>query len=198
MQINNGRIKDISGEIFGKWTVISLDHVENGKTYWLCKCECGKEKSVYKGSLKNGSSKSCGCYNPRQLPNGEASLNQLYNNYIQNSKKREIEFALNKEEFSVLTKQNCFYCGIKPEQFYKSRHNSGDYTYNGIDRLNSKEGYSIENTVPCCGRCNEAKNDLNYEDFVDWINRVHNNLNSMQYLRIKDKNGIIVPFIIQQ
>ena len=32
------------------------------KHYWLCKCQCGKETVVEESHLKNGHTKSCGCY----------------------------------------------------------------------------------------------------------------------------------------
>lgn len=58
--------KDLSGQRFGKLTVISLDHrssTPNGtiKNYWLCKCDCGKEKVIRGDALLNGYSTSCGC-----------------------------------------------------------------------------------------------------------------------------------------
>ena len=48
------------GMSFGKWTVLKRD-ISNPRNY-ICKCECGTIKSVYGGSLKNGVSKSCGCF----------------------------------------------------------------------------------------------------------------------------------------
>lgn len=55
------------GEKFGKLTIIEEvePHVyPNGKTRrkFLCKCECGNEVEVLLKLLKNGSTKSCGCY----------------------------------------------------------------------------------------------------------------------------------------
>lgn len=29
--------------------------------FWLCRCECGKEKEIYQYSLTSGATKSCGC-----------------------------------------------------------------------------------------------------------------------------------------
>jgi hypothetical protein len=60
---------DLTGKIFGKWTVMSrgkkyLTHNGNRAGYfWKCRCECGKEKMVHEASLKNGDSASCGCVN---------------------------------------------------------------------------------------------------------------------------------------
>jgi hypothetical protein len=53
---------DIEGEVFGRLTVTGPFERKNNKTFWLCKCECGKEKWVQGANLKNGNTKSCGCY----------------------------------------------------------------------------------------------------------------------------------------
>jgi len=51
------KLIDIKGQKFGKLTVVK--YVGNYK--WLCSCECGSEKVVRGGNLKNGSTRSCGC-----------------------------------------------------------------------------------------------------------------------------------------
>lgn len=45
------------GMRFGSLVVIDADR----KHYWKCKCDCGKEKVIYRSSLVLGKSKSCGC-----------------------------------------------------------------------------------------------------------------------------------------
>jgi len=53
---------DLSGEKFGRLTVISFSHKDKyTKTYWRCKCECGNEFTVRCSSLKCNITKSCGC-----------------------------------------------------------------------------------------------------------------------------------------
>lgn len=47
------------GQTFGYWEVLKVD--PSRKRYYICKCKCGTIKSVYGPSLKNGTSKSCGC-----------------------------------------------------------------------------------------------------------------------------------------
>lgn len=49
--------KDLTGQIFGRWTV--LQYAEKSK--YTCRCICGVEKDVCSRELKNGESKSCGC-----------------------------------------------------------------------------------------------------------------------------------------
>ena len=55
------RNTDISGERFGRLTVIRRYGSCSSGSTWLCKCDCGNEKVVSKGHLKNGDVKSCGC-----------------------------------------------------------------------------------------------------------------------------------------
>lgn len=47
------------GQTFGEWTVLKND--KSRPRYYICRCSCGNIKSVYGGSLKYGTSKSCGC-----------------------------------------------------------------------------------------------------------------------------------------
>ena len=58
--------KSILGKRFGKLTVISTDGEETYKSQYLCKCDCGGEKIVYRNYLLSGLVRSCGC-----LPRGK-------------------------------------------------------------------------------------------------------------------------------
>lgn len=50
--------KDLTGQRFGDWVVLRKD---SDKTrYWICRCSCGKEKSILDYYLTSGKSKSCG------------------------------------------------------------------------------------------------------------------------------------------
>lgn len=52
---------DITGNQYGRLTVIGFSHSKSRRSYWKCRCTCGKEKVIYGGSLKNGDTLSCGC-----------------------------------------------------------------------------------------------------------------------------------------
>lgn len=54
-------IVDISGQKFGRLTVVSFHSVKGGSSKWNCVCDCGKTRVVRKGHLKSGDTKSCGC-----------------------------------------------------------------------------------------------------------------------------------------
>lgn len=61
-RIGKNKIKDISGERFGRFTVLERADNKYGKTAWLCICDCGNEKVVSKTNLVTGGTISCGCY----------------------------------------------------------------------------------------------------------------------------------------
>lgn len=52
---------NLFNEIFGRWNVIGPEVMTPGVTKWLCRCECGSERSVEGASLRRGLSTSCGC-----------------------------------------------------------------------------------------------------------------------------------------
>ena len=54
---------DLTGQQFGMLTVIEKGQTtQDGKATWMCQCECGNLTSVLSESLRNGKTKSCGCY----------------------------------------------------------------------------------------------------------------------------------------
>lgn len=55
------RSKDETGKSYGKLTVLRPDGLRNGQPYFLCRCECGQEKSVRGANLRSGNTASCGC-----------------------------------------------------------------------------------------------------------------------------------------
>jgi len=56
-----GKRLDLIGEKFGRLTVLEFAGIKNGKTTWLCECECEKTITVNGGDLSRGHTQSCGC-----------------------------------------------------------------------------------------------------------------------------------------
>jgi hypothetical protein len=54
-------IRDLVGQKFNRWTVISFSHTYKGKAFWNCMCDCGTKKTVTGTALTGGGSQSCGC-----------------------------------------------------------------------------------------------------------------------------------------
>lgn len=56
-----GKFIDLTGQKFGRLTVIERTESSNKNIKWLCECECGGIVSVFGTDLKSGKTQSCGC-----------------------------------------------------------------------------------------------------------------------------------------
>jgi hypothetical protein len=75
------------------------------------------------------------------------NLEMYYKSYIRDAPKREKgDFQLNFETFTKLVSAKCHYCNFKNES-----------ETNGIDRINNDIGYTKENCVTACWKCNRMK-----------------------------------------
>lgn len=171
--------EDRVGEVYGRLTITSYSHTKelgkNKKRYFNCVCVCGKTTTSALADLRVGKVNSCGCFSKevRSLKNGEAAFNKVWSSYKNHARRRNYSFNLTKEEFKTLVQENCDYCGAEPSNVFSSGSNTGKYTYNGIDRVENSQGYSIDNCVPCCKTCNYAKQGMSKSEFLSWVERVH-------------------------
>lgn len=56
------KVKDITGQKFGRLTVISISGKKWGQMVWKCECICQNIIDVPGASLRRGHTTSCGCY----------------------------------------------------------------------------------------------------------------------------------------
>lgn len=59
---NMSKCRDLTGQRFGRLTVIGLSARQSRKTYWICQCDCGNVSEHRSDGLLSGAIKSCGCY----------------------------------------------------------------------------------------------------------------------------------------
>lgn len=72
----NHNFKDLTGQKFNRLLVLyKTSKSKSGHYYWLCKCDCGKEKEILGTHLIQGNIKSCGCYNS-ELASKRAKMKQ--------------------------------------------------------------------------------------------------------------------------
>lgn len=80
-----GRFVDITGERFGRLTVIRLYRKGSGKPCrqpeWLCKCDCGNEVIVRRGNLHTGNTKGCGCLRYENQGAWKPNENRCWNSW---------------------------------------------------------------------------------------------------------------------
>lgn len=173
---------------FIKEVAPAIDSYGRKARKFLCKCDCGNEVIVHGKAVIKGNTKSCGCYRKkvcinnvvpyRPKPNILSWEERLFIKHKQNCKSRKIENLLINNEFINLIQKDCFYCGDSPMNLYKDIR-EGSFThksYQGIDRLDSNRGYSLDNCVPCCKHCNWAKHNQNIKVFYEQIVKIYNKL----------------------
>lgn len=57
------RLIDLTGQRFGRLTVIERSNIKKDRTaaVWKCQCDCGNTKIIAGRSLRSGNTASCGC-----------------------------------------------------------------------------------------------------------------------------------------
>lgn len=163
------RYYDLIGTVIGNTEILDVDHIEyitreSGKKseyrpYYKVKCtKCGHIHIKLYNKTNWLSSKGC----QRCIASfDDSKLNRLKNVYKSNAKVRNISWDLTDSEFLELVTKSCAYCGHTQE-------------YNGIDRIDSNKGYTINNCVPCCSWCNTMKLDHSLEEFLQHIANIYN------------------------
>lgn len=190
MRIAHNR-KDLSGQTINSWQVIEIDTSVKGKwLYYKAKClECGEVYSVRGVNIRHGTSKrcvKCGCGHAHAAQKGqirtkrtprESALYYTFLSLRKDSRKRGHEWKLSEQQVYDLILKNCAYCNSEPalstaplkhKQLSQKRVAEAILVRNGIDRIDSSKGYTEDNVVPCCERCNRAKLDMTLDEFRTW------------------------------
>jgi 5-methylcytosine-specific restriction endonuclease McrA len=147
---------ELVGQKFGRLTVIAK-HSQNNSSDWhyLCKCTCGNEKVIVGFSLKNGDTKSCGCYNRdvtinrNKLNVGEASPKWKGDSKI--SPQNELDRAILKKQINPLIRERDGYTCQKCNQCsgYLEVHHIFDFaTYPDLK-------FEPYNLLTLCKTCHE-------------------------------------------
>ena len=163
---------DLTGQRFGRLTVIKRVENDGEKVMWLCRCDCGNETTVFSGYLRNGDTKSCGCLSKdklreRRFKHGESRKTRLYNIWI-HIKHRTSGKANEKRTKKWYTDKNIKMCE-EWSDFRNFRDWANENGYDDsltIDRIDGNKGYSPEN-------CR----------WVDWKTQTRNKSNNINITR---------------
>jgi hypothetical protein len=125
-------------------------------------------------AAKNRANKYCPQLDDAHIEIYEEVLNQVFTSLCYKAKERNLIQNLSKDQVHTLGMQNCHYCGKSPSRVILRRTNK--YLYNGIDRIDSTKGYTIDNVVSCCKACNFAKRVMSSEQFSSLISTIYTTL----------------------
>ena len=105
--------------------------------------------------------------NKEKVHNSNAVWRQTFKgrllSYKRGAKLRNIDWLLTEEEFNSFWQKPCYYCNAKIDTI-------------GIDRIDSKDAYVLNNCRPCCSECNKMKMDLDENAFLKKIITIFKNL----------------------
>jgi len=102
------------------------------------------------------------------------AVTRVFNWYRCKARQRGITWGLTVEQVKEIIHQKCYWCGYKRVNRVMTRkpRKSRVYRYSGIDRVNNKKSYTIDNVLPCCKVCNRAKGDLTLQQWHDYRTRI--------------------------
>ncbi len=175
---NCKKLSGMLGERFGHWTVEARADDQGGEVCWQCRCDCGQPGVVSGYQLRKAESTQCVTCGKkeggkaRSLPNGGGARNQTLLAAKTGAKDRGLAWDLDDDTFDLLSQSPCHYCGCPPSNIAKGVGVAGDFIYNGIDRRDNRQGYTNENSVPCCWTCNWWKRDLTEDAFKEHAKKV--------------------------
>jgi len=106
----------------------------------------------------------------------QSAFGKLLYEYVEHADRNNVPFNLTYEQVYELTKGTCYYCGVPPTQERRSNRGRTIYLFNGIDRLDNSKGYTTENSVSCCSRCNYGKKAMSEDEFVGWVKAVYEHM----------------------
>jgi len=166
-----GKLKDLTGQRFGRLTVIKRAENKYGRATWLCQCDCGNQKEVQSWNLVSGQTKSCGCNHyshdiqkDKALRHG-SSYDRLYTIWI--GMKQRCYYAKHKQ-FKHYGGRGITVCDEWKDDFQAFHDWSTSHGYSNnltIDRIDNDKGYSPDNCrwVSMKEQNNNRRNNRNIE-----------------------------------
>lgn len=142
----NPRLIDLTGHIFGKWTVYHKHgNTPRGAALWWCVCECGNKRAVLGSDLRKGKSTGCGCAKVKFIQDlrrthGESKtrLHNIWKLMCRRAAKKKTPGACY-DHVTICDEWHDFVT------FRDWAHANGYSDDLSIDRIDNEKGYSPEN-----------------------------------------------------
>ena len=154
--IITAKLIDLTGQRFGRLVVTRFDHFERSggighkNAYWFCKCDCGNTKIVTSSSLRNGATRSCGCYrkevaSKNHFKGGKSKLYNVLKMMLKRCNDPSCEFYHNYGGRGIKVCDE-WSCGLDGYYNFRKWAESNGYKDGlTIDRKDNNKGYSPNN-----------------------------------------------------
>ena len=103
-----GKFQDLTGQKFGRLTVLKRVENKGKNVMWECECSCGNpiHSFVSSSNLKNGKVQSCGCMGREKTikrnKNPKKNTYYFYKDYVKGITKEGEEFFIDKEDYEKI------------------------------------------------------------------------------------------------
>ena len=137
---------DITGQKFGKLTVIKRANDIGNAATWLCQCDCGNTIIVQGNNLKNGHTTSCGCIRSK----GELLIRQLLTklNYKFFTEYKFFDLPNRRFDFYLPEFNTCIeYDGKQHFNFVGTWHETKEEFERALQRDKEKTEYCVKNGI---------------------------------------------------
>lgn len=190
------------GKEYGKITVIGIESVrryKGGRPEWvaICRCTCGNVSQFFTGQVVRGLVQSCGelgckdtgvngCGANHPAWRGTTNIpGSFFTRIKRNAISRQLAVTMTIQEIQdVWDRQNgkCYYTGWPLEWGA-----ADEASLPSLDRLDSSQGYTTENTVFACWLVNRVKNDIGSEAFIFLRRTIAANHSTLPIMETKPK-----------
>jgi hypothetical protein len=174
--------------------ISSAGDTDKRRGLYKCICDCGKEIEVKGVQIKLGKC-SCGCLqyearfgtSYRHRRPDRATYTVQYHNHNRSARSKGF-IPLSQDIWKQFVIQPCYYCGevdkrnTMTQNCNRKKFIDGitdeeiamyEVPCNGIDRVDSKKGYEVDNCVPCCMQCNYMKIEYPQDSFYRKVEMIH-------------------------
>lgn len=170
---------DITGEVFGEYTVLEQVKGNGDCAVWKCRCSCGRVKDVRSPGLRRGVSTSCGKCQPHYNWKGFGDISGWYFSTLKRgADKRGYDFDITIEYlWSLYQTQNrkCALSGM--EIFFVKNMTNEDASKRtqtaSLDRIDNNKGYVRGNVQWVHKDLNRIKREYSQETFLNYVKNIY-------------------------
>jgi len=177
------QMKNLSGEKFGKLTILEYSHKTKSAIYWKCKCECGNEKIIRGTNMTHNLTNSCGCesHPKRNKAPGWNGIGEISGDFLtrlkHSAQRRNIIIDISKKylwDLFLKQERKCALSGYNLS--FQTIDNLRDGTAS-LDRIDNTKGY-IEGNVQWVHKdVNRIKWIFSNIEFLQIIKDIYQHIN---------------------
>jgi hypothetical protein len=150
-----------------------IDRTDQTVGYLLSNCvSCCQMCNYIKGSLSEQTfiKRAIHIMTNKHIANGQLYAECFsnhkrtsYSGYKERALKKQFDFTITEDEFHNITANSCYLCGKQNSELHS----------NGLDRIDSNKGYTLDNLQSCCGECNYMKKNYDMDEFMNKLTLIY-------------------------